>query len=116
MLMAQAMVEPGLNNSIKFGRHLPEKQIAIGVDAVDGWVRLTVSDSGPGIPKRSLKRVFDDFYRVGNDLTRTTGGTGLGLALVKKFIVAMGGRVQAENNDGPGCTITLSLPANRHIC
>jgi hypothetical protein len=66
-------------------------------------VRLTVSDTGPGIPKRSLKQVFDDFYRVDNDLSRTTGGTGLGLALVKKFIVAMGGQVQADTNDGPGC-------------
>jgi two-component system sensor histidine kinase VicK len=57
--------------------------------------------------------MFDDFYRVDNDLSRTTGGTGIGLALVKKFILAMGGRVAAENNDGPGCTITLSLPAKR---
>ncbi|MCB2148853.1 MAG: HAMP domain-containing histidine kinase [Deltaproteobacteria bacterium] len=104
-----------MENSIKFGRHLPEKHIAIAAEAVDGWVRLSVSDTGPGIPKRSLKQVFDDFYRVDNDLTRTTGGTGLGLALVKKFLVAMGGRVQAENNDGPGCTITISLPANRPL-
>ena len=102
-----------MENSIKFGRHLPEKHIAIAADTVDGWVKLTVSDTGPGIPRRSLKQVFDDFYRVDNDLIRTTGGTGLGLALVKKFIVAMGGRVQAENNDGPGCTITISLPASR---
>ena len=100
-----------MENSIKFGRHLPEKHITISAEAADGWVKLTVSDTGPGIPRRSLKRVFDDFYRVDNDLTRTTGGTGLGLALVKKFIVAMGGRVQAENNDDGGCTITISLPA-----
>ncbi len=101
-----------MENSIKFGRHLAEKHIVIAADAVDGWVKLTVSDTGPGIPKRSLKQVFEDFYRVDNDLVRTTGGTGLGLALVKKFILSMGGRVQAENNDGPGCTITLNLPAN----
>jgi len=104
-----------MENSIKFGRHLPEKHISIASDAVDGWVRLSVSDTGPGIPRRSLKQVFEDFYRVDNDLTRTTGGTGLGLALVKKFIVAMGGRVQAENNDGPGCAITISLPASRQL-
>ncbi len=102
-----------MENSIKFGRHLPEKHIAIAANVVDGWVRLSMSDTGPGIPKRSLKQVFEDFYRVDNDLTRTTGGTGLGLALVKKFIIAMGGRVQAENNDGPGCAITISLPASR---
>ena len=103
-----------MENSIKFSRHLQDKRIAISTDTVEGWVKLTVSDTGPGIPRRSLKQVFDDFYRVDNDLTRTTGGTGLGLALVKKFIVAMGGRVQAENNDGPGCTITIRLPASRH--
>jgi signal transduction histidine kinase len=102
-----------MENSIKFGRHLPEKSIDIAADALDGWVRLTVSDTGPGIPKRSLKQVFDDFYRVDNDLSRTTGGTGLGLALVKKFIVAMGGQVQADTNDGPGCVVTIRLPANR---
>ncbi len=102
-----------MENSFKFGRHLPEKHITIAADSVDGWVKLSVSDTGPGIPKRSLKQVFDDFYRVDNDLVRTTGGTGLGLALVKKFIMAMGGRVQAENNDSSGCTITLRLPVNR---
>ncbi|WP_419663897.1 two component system sensor histidine kinase [Desulfosarcina variabilis str. Montpellier] len=104
-----------LENSIKFGRHLPQKKIRICVRVNDGWVRLMVSDTGPGIPRQSLKKVFDDFYRVDNDLVRTIGGTGIGLALVKKLILAMGGRVQVENNQGPGCTIILSLPANRHL-
>ena len=102
-----------LENSIKFGRQLPQKRIVVAAAAIDGWVTLAVSDTGPGIPKRALKHVFDDFYRVDSDLARTTGGTGLGLALVKKFILAMGGRVQAENNLGPGCTITISLPTRR---
>ena len=102
-----------MENSIKFGRHLPEKRIGIAADVQDGWVRLTVSDTGPGIPKRELKQVFDDFYRVDDELARTTGGTGLGLALVRKFIVAMGGKVRADNNDGPGCVITLKLPVSR---
>ena len=54
--------------------------------------------------------MFDDFYRAESALTHTAGGTGIGLALVKKFVSAMGGRVQATNNAGPGCTITLLLP------
>jgi signal transduction histidine kinase len=102
-----------MENSIKFGRKLPQKRIQVAADAFDGWVTLAVSDTGPGIPKRALKHIFDDFYRVDSDLARTTGGTGLGLALVKKFILALGGRVQAENNAGPGCTITVSLPTSR---
>jgi signal transduction histidine kinase len=69
-----------------------------------------VSDTGPGIPRQDLKKVFDDFYRVENSLTRTTRGTGIGLALVRKFVRLMGGSVTAANNEGPGCTITITLP------
>ncbi len=69
-----------------------------------------MSDTGPGIPRKALKRVFDNFFRVDNELTRTTRGTGIGLALVKNLIAAMGGSVSAANNEGPGCTITISLP------
>jgi signal transduction histidine kinase len=101
-----------MENSIKFGRTAPEKIIGITAEPEDRWVRISVSDTGPGIPRSELKKVFDDFYRVDNDLTRTTGGTGIGLALVKKFITALDGRVEAANNDGPGCTITLALPRN----
>jgi signal transduction histidine kinase len=101
-----------LENSIKFGRTSPQKAIAINSEVHDRWVRIRVSDTGPGIPPSALKKVFDDFYRGDNDLTRTTGGTGIGLALVKKFITALGGRVKVANNTGPGCTITLLLPKN----
>ncbi len=104
-----------IENSIKFGRNSPQRGITIGAVQQEAWVRISVSDTGPGIPRKALKRVFDDFYRVDNDLTRATGGTGIGLALVKKFISAMGGRVQATNNSGPGCTITLSLPASSTV-
>lgn len=100
-----------MENSIKFGRHMAERHILIRVRREGERVDLTVSDSGPGIPRRALKHVFDDFYRVDSELSRTTGGTGIGLALVKKFIQALGGEVRAENNDGAGCAITISLPA-----
>jgi signal transduction histidine kinase len=102
-----------MENSIKFGRHLPRKEIAVSAGAVGGWATLTVADTGPGIPRRALKHVFDDFYRVDNDLSHTSGGTGIGLALVKKFIQALGGKVDATNNDGPGCTIRIRLPLKR---
>ncbi|MFH0998658.1 MAG: ATP-binding protein [Pseudomonadota bacterium] len=102
-----------IENSIKFGRSSPDRTIAIVVSLRDSRVHIAVSDTGPGIPGKALKRVFDDFYRVDNALTRATGGTGIGLALVKKFILAMEGQVRAANNPGPGCTITLSLPAIR---
>ena len=102
-----------IENSIKFGRHLLQKEISINAGTADNWVTLTVADTGPGIPRRALKHVFDDFYRVDNDLSPTTGGTGIGLALVKKFIQALGGKIGATNNDGPGCTIRIHLPLKR---
>lgn len=99
-----------IENCVKFGQSAPEKCITIRATARDSWACIEVSDTGPGIPRRSLRKVFDDFYRVDNNLTRNTGGTGIGLALVKKFIEAMGGRVEAVNNPDAGCTITLLLP------
>lgn len=97
-------------NSVKFGRTSDIRRITIRTTLHKQWVQIAVCDTGPGIPRKALKLVFDDFYRVDNDLTRTTGGTGIGLALVKKFVEAMGGHVRAVNNAGPGCTILLSLP------
>ncbi len=102
-----------IENSIKFGSSHPEKRITLSARSQDGWACLAVADTGPGIPRRALKKVFDDFYRVDNKLARSTGGTGIGLALVKKFAVAMGGRVEAANNPGAGCTITVKLPMLR---
>ncbi len=99
-----------IENSIKFGRSSPERTLPSGASIQDDGVNIAVSDTGPGIPQQALKKVFDDFYRVDNELTRTTSGTGIGLALGKKFILAMEGRVHAANNPGPGCTITFGMP------
>ena len=99
-----------IENSMKFGKTADQREITIGIHRDDSTVNIRVSDSGPGIPRHALKKVFNDFYRVDNSLTRTTRGTGIGLALVKKFVGLMGGTVTAENNAGPGCTIRISLP------
>jgi signal transduction histidine kinase len=99
-----------MENSIKFGRQASEKRITITAAATGDRVDLSVSDTGPGIPGRAVKHVFDDFYRVDDEKVRGPGGTGIGLALVKKFVLAMGGQVWVKNNDGPGCTIGLGLP------
>jgi signal transduction histidine kinase len=110
----EAMIQVLINlidNSMKFGKSSSTKEIVLRVWPKDDSVKISVSDTGPGIPRQALKKVFDDFYRVDSDLTRTTGGTGIGLALVRKLISAMGGSVSATNNDGPGCTITIRLPA-----
>ncbi|MGD8762195.1 MAG: HAMP domain-containing sensor histidine kinase [Desulfobacteraceae bacterium] len=108
-IMIQVLINL-IENSMKFGKTAAQRQIAIRLDQDEKQVKVLVTDTGPGIPANALKKIFDDFYRVENSLTRTTRGTGIGLALVKKFVTLMGGTVIAENNDGPGCTITISLP------
>lgn len=99
-----------VENSIKFGNRSPVREISLKVEQEKGLVLIRVSDTGPGIPEQARKKVFDDFYRVENALTRQTKGTGIGLALVRKFAGAMGGKVSIANNPGAGCTVTISLP------
>ena len=99
-----------IENSIKFGRESTVKHITLRAEARSGFVDVSVADTGPGIPRKELAKVFDDFYRGDNSVAKATGGTGLGLALVKKFVTAMGGRVAAANNEERGCAITISLP------
>lgn len=99
-----------IENGVKFSKGSEWREITVRVKREGDRVLIRVSDTGPGIPRHALKKIFEDFYRVDNQLTRTTKGTGIGLALVKRFVEAMGGRVSAANNPGPGCTVTLSLP------
>jgi len=108
-LMIQVLINL-IENSMKFGKSASEHDIHIRTRLEGSHVKIMVSDTGPGIPRQALKKIFNDFYRVENSLTRTTRGTGIGLALVKKFVQLMGGTVKAANNSGPGCTITVSLP------
>lgn len=108
-IMIQVLINL-IENSMKFGKASSVREIALRVWQEADSTKISVSDTGPGIPRHALNKVFDDFYRVDSSLTRTTRGTGIGLALVKRFINAMGGSVTASNNDGPGCTITISLP------
>ncbi len=70
---------------------------------------LMVSDRGPGLDPQSLARVFDKFYR---GPAAPTGGTGLGLSLVKGFVEALGGKVKAENRSGGGAVFTITLPVS----
>jgi signal transduction histidine kinase len=109
----EVMVQVLLNlieNSIKFGKTSALKEITVRLRPAGDQIMLSVSDTGQGIPRSALKKVFNDFYRVENELAQITRGTGIGLALVKRFVNALGGTVKASNNPGSGCTITISLP------
>jgi signal transduction histidine kinase len=70
---------------------------------------IEVRDHGPGIPYRQRKKVFEEFYRIGSESTRETTGTGLGLALVKKFAQAHNGFVEILNAKPTGALLRVGL-------
>jgi signal transduction histidine kinase len=72
---------------------------------------IHVIDSGVGIPADELPRIFERFYRVDVSRSRTTGGAGLGLSIVRQLVAAHGGRVWAESVVGVGSTFSFTLPA-----
>jgi two-component system sensor histidine kinase KdpD len=73
-------------------------------------VSIRVADTGPGLPRGGVDRVFEPFQRLGDRDNST--GVGLGLAVVKGFTEAMGGTVTAEDTPGGGLTMVLELPSS----
>jgi signal transduction histidine kinase len=84
--------------------------IANGTSQPD-FVSIRVEDSGTGIPRDALPRIFERFYRVDPARSRAEGGTGLGLSIVKHLTEAMGGEVSAESDLGKGTAVQVRLPA-----
>ena len=74
------------------------------------YLHIMVSDTGFGIPKKELERIFDRFYRVKNDKTRYITGTGLGLPIVKSIIEAHNGKIKVESEPDKGSTFHVYLP------
>ena len=74
---------------------------------------FTLRDYGPGVPGDQMKKIFNLFYRSGNELTREAVGTGIGLALVHQLTLAMKGQVDVVNK-GPGAEFRVWFPALGH--
>jgi len=105
VLMQQVLTNLLLNAAL----HTPPgTRIEFRAKVENGTLLLIVADTGPGIAPESLPRVFEKFHRAPN---APTGGTGLGLSLVKGFVEAQGGSVTAENRTGGGAMFTVRLPA-----
>lgn len=99
-----------LGNALRYTP--PKGTITIDAQPVDGAVQITVRDTGIGIPAEHLPHLFERFYRVDKSRTRSSGGTGIGLTIVRHLVHAHGGEVWAMS-DGPGkgSTFSLTMPA-----
>ena len=97
-----------VKNAIQFtdtGGH-----ITVDVTEDSGYLKVSVTDDGIGIPARDLPRVFERFFQVETHLTRRHGGMGLGLAVAKAMVELHSGRIWAESQEGQGSTFTFLLP------
>jgi signal transduction histidine kinase len=98
-----------LDNAIKYS---PDGgDVVVELAGGQGRVRLTVSDSGLGIPLGEQERIFEKFYRLDPALTRGVGGSGLGLFISRELVVRMGGSLNVRSQPGEGAAFVVDLPA-----
>ena len=98
-----------LSNAVKFTEQ-GEIIVAVGRPK-DGWLDLSVRDTGIGIPKDRMHRLFESFSQVDASTTRKYGGTGLGLAISLRLVELMGGTIDVESELGVGTTFRVTIPA-----
>ncbi|MBG6108463.1 cell wall metabolism sensor histidine kinase WalK [Frigoribacterium sp. CG_9.8] len=89
-------------------------RVGVGVNNTDGIVEIAVTDQGIGIPDDELDRVFERFFRIDPARSRHTGGSGLGLSIVKHVVQNHGGDIRVWSQPGKGSTFTIRLPEASH--
>ena len=96
-----------LSNAVKFTPR--DGRVDVSTSKQDGHVRISVTDTGPGIAPEDLERIFEEFQQtdIGADERE---GTGLGLALSKRLVELHGGRIWVDSEPGKGSTFTFTLP------
>jgi signal transduction histidine kinase len=102
-----------IDNAIKYSGKM--KRIEVKAYKEDQYLAVTVKDFGIGIQKEDRDKIFDRFYRGGDELTRTVKGSGLGLTLVKKIVEAHHGSVQIKSEPEQGSTFSIRLPLGEMI-
>jgi signal transduction histidine kinase len=100
-----------IDNAVKYSGG--SRKVIVRAFTEDGDVAMGVQDFGIGLDPKEKARVFERFYRGGDELTRSVKGTGLGLTLVKQIVEGHGGRVTVESEPGHGATFTLRVPLER---
>ncbi len=98
-----------LDNAIKYARTAADKTITVRTGRDNQFILIEVEDHGPGVPHLQRKKIFEEFYRIGAETTRETTGTGLGLALVKKYAQAHKGFVEIITARPTGAIFRVAL-------
>lgn len=96
------------DNAIKYSE--PQDKVCIGCELKDNKCVLWVEDTGVGIPKKDISRLFETFYRVDKARSRANGGTGLGLAIVKHIVMNFNGTIEVESELGKGSKFIVTVP------
>jgi signal transduction histidine kinase len=97
-----------LDNAIKFSPHGSTVRVELEHD--DEWVSISVSDEGMGISPDEVENIFEQFHQGDPSMTRATGGTGIGLSIVRTILELHGGRVDVSSTPGAGSRFTLTFP------
>ncbi|PZM82608.1 MAG: hypothetical protein DKT66_11470 [Candidatus Melainabacteria bacterium] len=100
-----------LENSLKYTHS--NGVVRVSCQTSGNSIKIEVLDTGIGIPSESIGKIFDRFYRVDKSRTRSTGGSGLGLSIVKALVDGLGGEITVKSQLGQGSTFTVSLPLSR---
>lgn len=103
-----------MENSLKFAKNYEPKKIQIGLRLRRDDLYIFVRDFGPGIPPAERDRVFQEFYRVENEMTRRTSGAGIGLSLVRRLSQLLNIRLDI-GSAGPGLMVELHLPMQESL-
>jgi signal transduction histidine kinase len=102
-----------IENGLKYNMS-QQKSIHVEVKLKQNKLQIKIADNGIGIPEEEKKNVFKKFYRIGNEDTRSTKGTGLGLYIVKEIIAAHKGRITLDSNEPKGSIFKIILPLDSH--
>lgn len=97
-----------LSNAFKFTPR--DGEVMLGVDSDSSTVRITIRDTGAGIPAEQLPRIFEKFYQADNQASAALKGTGLGLAIAKQIVEAHKGTITVDSTEGAGTTFLVTLP------